>query len=173
MSTSKSGTPASISYSRSNSTNGVLSNLTFTIIPNNYIDVYDIITISLKEPLHFENSSRCYGDGYWVGVEEIRCKVQGNMRVVDVEMAVAGRYWDYNWTSRWLEQEDEHSESKKRRLYEELIPGNSPVIITLSDIRMPPTLRPLNVDTLEYWLKQRVTYVVLENKKMSLDFTPK
>jgi hypothetical protein len=47
--------PQIFTYTRSNETNGQLINMTFDIKPTNWVEINDLITITLPKPVHFTN----------------------------------------------------------------------------------------------------------------------
>jgi hypothetical protein len=155
--------PKSVTYVRSNSTNGFMFDLQFTIRATNYILVNDILRLKLPRPLHFNDNTTCSGaDGKWAA-GPLKCTISADKLTVDIMMSINGRYHD-----RRNLQEIDSVQQRGRRLYYSQIPAEAKIIITLTNIANDISRRPTPLTF--YYALMTAESSLLEVETLDLQF---
>lgn len=138
--------PVSVDIYRSNYTNSQAYDLTFKIKATNYIELFDVLNLTLPLPVYFSNTTKCRGDNYWAK-GPLLCKISDDFRMVELNMSINGFYNPYY--RKLSECEDGLCDTFEpgsikhgRRLYERNIPANTEMLITFTNVIPSVSMRP-------------------------------
>ena len=117
----------------------------------NYIELFDLLNLTLPLPVYFSNTTQCRGDNYWAKGPLV-CKISDDFRNVQLNMSINGRYNPYPRRLKEdcyddgcdvFDAESEHLVPKHgRRLIEHFIPGNTEMLLTFTNIISSVSTRP-------------------------------